>query len=122
MTMAGGVKIGLRATTEVAALDLGLKRAGVAACFAAALLLLAGQSAWASVVVDSFIINPNSISAGAPSELDLQLSVVPDSGFFNAVFTGGSVTLNSGFGPTQTDSILNNGTSTQSFSATFTYP
>ncbi len=79
------------------------------------------QAAAASVVVNSFVISSTSIVQGGSITETLNLVVNPDGSNFNALFSGGSVTLSSGFGPSQTFSI-SPGSNNETFSASFAYP
>lgn len=74
-----------------------------------------------AAVVPTFTVTPTTINAGDQSTLDLVLNLTADPGYFNAVFTGGSVTLFSDFGPSQVFNITAGGIS-KSFSTSFTYP
>lgn len=82
-----------------------------------------GDASQASAsVYSSFSLSPATLNAGGTSELDLDLTVSADCcSNYNAQFTGGSVTLNSGLGPSQTFNITA-GTTFDHFSATFNYP
>src|ERR1700686_5184025 len=72
--------------------------------FATGGLLFLGSTASASVV-DLFSVVPNVLNAGGSATLELQLTLSPDGSDYNAQFTGGSVTFNSGIGPSTTVSI-----------------
>ena len=74
-----------------------------------------------AAVVPTFSVTPTTINAGDQSTLNLVLNLTADPGYFNAVFTGGSVTLFSDFGPSQIFNITAGGI-TKSFSTSFTYP
>ena len=71
--------------------------------------------------VDPFFFPEFSISAGGSSTANLSLSVIADPGDFNAQFVGGSVTLFSGTGLSQTFSIAS-GLNSEDFFASFNYP
>jgi hypothetical protein len=83
--------------------------------------LIGAASNASGAVLPQFSLSPTTIIAGESSELDLTLQVVADSGYFNAKFVSGSVTLNSGTGLSQSFSIAPN-TTTQNFSFSFAYP
>jgi hypothetical protein len=85
-----------------------LRLLSLASALAAALSLSSGASA---TVVPMFTATPNSILEGGQTTLDLTLSLFPDPGYFNAQFTGGSVTINPGDGsPLHSFSIGSGGT------------
>ena len=62
-----------------------------------------------AAVVPTFTVTPTAINAGDQSTLNLVLNLTADPGYFNAVFTGGSVTLFSDFGPSQIFNITAGG-------------
>jgi hypothetical protein len=82
-------------------------------------LCLATQSL--AAVLPIFTTTPDNITAGTQSVLDLQLNLSADPNFFNAQFTGGTVTLFSGDGGSTSFGIGSGGTS-RHFSFAFTYP
>jgi hypothetical protein len=84
-------------------------------------LLLAATAQAPAGVVPIFSVTPGSISAGDQSLLDVQLSLSPDSGYFNAGFTGGTVSFFSGDGGSTSFDIGSGGT-TRDFSVSFAYP
>src|ERR1700720_295341 len=87
----------------------------------ALILLGAGGNAEASVV-PIFSINPSTISDGQQNTLDLTLNLYTDPGQnLYAYFTGGSATLYSGTGLSETFTIPYGGTSID-FQYSFTYP
>jgi hypothetical protein len=71
-------------------------------------------------VVSSFSLSSSSIFEGNTVTETLSLLLSPDFNDFNAVFSGGVVSLSSGYGPSQTFSISSGGNN-QTFSATFAY-
>jgi hypothetical protein len=99
-----------------------LKLPRLAFGFGAATILatVLSPSAFASVV-DTFSITPTSITQGGSTTETLSIQVSPDSGYWGAYFTGGSVTFTSGDGQTQTQSITY-GSNSETFSQTFSYP
>jgi hypothetical protein len=76
-------------------------------------------AAFASVV-DTFSVSPTIITQGGSSTENLSLSVTPDSGYWGAFFTGGTVTFTSGDGQTQTQSIAY-GQTVETFTQAFNY-
>jgi hypothetical protein len=96
-----------------------MRIASAALMFSLALFGLNGRSD--AAVVPVFNIDPAAISAGQQSTLDLQLNLTADSGYFNAQFTGGSVTLYSGYGPSESFAITPGGT-LKDFTFSFSYP
>lgn len=82
--------------------------------------LFSGSVAEASVF-DVFTVESNPITAGSDSTIQLQLTVEPDPGYYDAVFDGGVVTISSGTGSVQSFSIAP-GESSEEFTAIFTYP
>jgi len=73
-------------------------------------------------VVSTFTVTPGAISAGGSSALDLLLTLSADPGYFNAQFTGGSVTLNSGIGPSQVFTVPSGVSAPQDFNFSLNYP
>jgi hypothetical protein len=87
--------------------------------FIAGLCLISSQAT--ASVIDVFTVTPGVIAVGESATIQLQISLTPDFGYFNAHFTGGTVTLNSGSGSLATFAIATN-VATQSFQQSFTYP
>lgn len=81
---------------------------------------LCSQASQASVA-NIFDITSSQIMQGGSVTENLTLNITADSGYFNAYFTGGTVTLNGGNGVSSTYSI-SSGLTSESFSATFAYP
>jgi len=96
-----------------------MKLATVAGALCAVVLALASPSQ--ASVVSVFDVSPNPINAGGSSLLDLSLSLTADPGYFNAQFTGGTVTLYSGIGPQDSFSIAP-GINPQDFQQSYIYP
>jgi hypothetical protein len=96
------------------------KLLGLIACMA---LLSLAAPASASVYVESFTVDPTTISAGDSALVDLTLGVAADGSDTNAYFTGGSVTLadGTGSGNSETFSIVS-GLTSENFQYTFNYP
>jgi hypothetical protein len=98
---------------------LPMKSKNVTGALCAALFAMTSPSQ--ASVVDTFTVSPNPINAGASSLLDLNLSITADPGYFNAQFTGGTVTLYSGVGP-QDSFTITPGINPQDFQQSYIYP
>jgi hypothetical protein len=94
------------------------KNSVLAAAFATSALVGGALQASASVV-DTFSVNPNPITVGGQSTIDLQLNLLSDfacntstcQGYYNAQFTGGTATIFNGIGDSQLFNIGSGGTS-----------
>jgi hypothetical protein len=96
-----------------------MKSMSVAGALCAALLAMASPSQ--ASVIDAFTVNPNPVNAGNNVTLDLQLTLSPDSGYSGIYLTGGSVTFDSGFGPSTVLSIPTSNPTFADINTTFNY-
>ena len=100
----------------------------LAAAFATAALVGGALQASANVV-DTFSVNPNPITEGGTSTIDLALTLFSDYGcntltcigYYNAQFIGGTATIYDGIGGSQSFSIGSGGLNTRDFQLTSTY-
>jgi hypothetical protein len=72
-------------------------------------------------VIDSFTVAPAIIDAGQTVQLNVTLTLTADSGDYNPNLAGGLITINSGYGLSQSFNVGFSGT-TETFSAVFAYP
>jgi hypothetical protein len=82
-------------------------------------LFVAINGACAGVIWD-FSAAQTDIYVGQPDQFNVTLTVTPDPGYSNALFTGGSLTFDSGDGQTALLPIAS-GLSTETFQQIFTY-
>jgi hypothetical protein len=87
-----------------------------------ALASLPGVLNASASVVDAFSVSPNPVKPGDPASQDLQLTLTADPGDYNPQIIGGSVTFNSGFGPSSTINIPTSNATFADIIASFTYP
>ncbi len=98
---------------------MSLKLTHLAYLLAAATMLVLPNAASASVV-NVFTTTSPVVEQGGSITENLTLNVSSDPGYFNAYFTGGTITFASGNGQTQTQTIAGGPTS-ESFSQSFSY-
>lgn len=92
-----------------------------AALAAAAASLFAGVLDAPASVLDVFSVAPNPVAAGGLANLDLQLTLIADPGYFGAQITGGSVTFSSGYGTSATVAIPVEDSTFANVGAAFSY-